>query len=191
MIQEITLKRHGQNNWLETTLDNGVYIAIKDYQAKEVMIEVYKQDEINIRKIYKTKNNAIKALERLNDIKIIDEIEAYIVNKSSKNVNDIYHAAAVFCEYSQTFRTTKENYCIASIADNGELDFSCRDKCIEHIHIENIPQLNTHAKWTFHRTDTDNVWTAWLLSEYMKKSGRFQTVKTTVKNFNKCSVWGL
>ena len=188
MKTEITLQRHGSVNWLEKVLDNGVYISIKTYQFEQYLVEIYKQDEINIRETFKTNTGAKIYLEENQNIIISDEIEAYIVNRSNNNTDDIYHEAAIFCEYSQTFRTPIQNYCIAALNEDGTLDFSWKDKAIEHIHIPNIARLQNHAKWTHGRKDTDHVWTAWLLSQYMKETGRFTTKKTTVGKMQQCSV---
>ncbi len=188
--ETITLQRHGSVNWLEKTLDNGVYISIKQYQFEEVLVEIYKKDEINIREVFKTDTGARLYLEEKLHIKISDEVEAYIVNKGNNNLEDVYHAAAVWCEYSQTFRTPIENYLIAVLMPDGYLDFTqCDGQLKDKVElIPNRKQLQNHAKWMRGRKDKDNVWTAWLLSEYMKESGEFRTVKTTVEKMNKCSV---
>ena len=192
-METITMQRHGQNNWIEKVLDNGQYISMEPYQDKGTIAKIYQRDNVNKIEIFKTREQAKQYLEQECNIKITDEVEAYIVNRSNPNINDIYYAAAIFDEYSQTFRTAKENYCIAGLdAQTGELDFSYRDAAIKHIYIPNIKEVQQHAKWTFNRKDIDNVWTAWLLSQYMKESGKgFQTVKTTVANMNKCSIWKL
>ena len=149
------------------------------------MAEIYKRDITNKKEIFPRREQAEQYLEEENGITISHEVEAYIVNKSS-NPEDIYHAAAIYCEQSKTFRAPIENYFIASFKEDGTLDFSAADVMVRDkvMAIPEMKELQNHAKWNFDRKDKrDDVWTAWLLSEYMKKTGMFKTIKYTSKRF--------
>lgn len=126
-----------------------------------------------------------------------DYTEAYICNNSS-NKEDIYEAKVVWNEYSQTFRTPVENYCVAALK-NGKLDFgidaAIRDEVVNALNKKDSGSSNTtllktfenHINWMESRGKKDHNWSAWLLSEYLKKDEavgqKIQSKLLTTKDF--------
>lgn len=107
--------------------------------------------------------------------------------------NDLYDAYAIFSDYTRTFRTPVENYCIAVLNDDNSLDFSGGDAMIRDAVIDRLAEAHYRGGADFMSTmqnrsqgkhaGIDHVNTAWLLSEYLKGVESIKPKRMTVKEF--------
>jgi len=201
-MSKTILKRQGIGETIRTDPNEKSKWGIEISPSKEgVILSLF--DSKNNKTLFnknpfKSKQAAIDEVRLLTGIDVdAEKVMAYIVNASYPHDTDYYDAAAFYCSYSETLRTV-QNYCVAVFHD-GKLQMAC-DAAIEKnvmalgktdeiVAYSNwIDELVAHSNWIESRDDDpDRTWTAWLLSEYLKKAG-FKTMITTAGNFKKDSL---
>lgn len=127
-----------------------------------------------------------------------ENVMAYYIKSPSSSgygeyPKDLYDAYAIFSNYSRTFRTPIENYCIAVLNDDNTLDFLKGDAMIRDAVIDRLSESSHRDGADFMSTvqnraqgkhgKIDHVSTAWLLSEYLKGVTGIQPKRMTVKEF--------
>lgn len=125
-------------------------------------------------------------------------VKAYSINSPLSSgygeyPDDIYDAYAIFSDYTRTFRTPIENYCIAVLNDDNRLDFSKGDAAIREAVLDRLAESHCRGGADFmsfvqNRSQgkhggIDHVNTAWLLSEYLKGVDGIKPKRMTVKEF--------
>ncbi|MFA6395875.1 MAG: hypothetical protein WCW84_07900 [Sulfurimonas sp.] len=201
--QELILKRRGITGTLEGGNENGhvEFSRSDNTEATTTFLRIILKDKnprdiIRLHGIDETFDEIDKVLQVQVDR---NHAMAYLIKspgnyRNGEYPNDLYDACVVFSDYSQTFRTPVESYCIASVKEDGTLDFSCCDAAIRDAvmvklsSLENssktlLDSVNNHAKWLYDRQGGDHVRTAWLLSEYLNGVDGIKSKRMTVKEF--------
>lgn len=197
--QQLIFKRRG----ISDTIIGGNSYANIEISINKTMVRICRNNVKDEFLRFDTSDEAFDAIDDVLKVKVDrNNAMAYLIKKPlpsgyGEHPNDIYDASVIYSDYSNTFRTPVENYCIASVNDNGTLDFSKCDAAIRDVVMERLNQhekfshpemtllrsIDSHVKWLLEHHRADHIWTAWLISQYLTGVTGIKQKRMTVKEF--------
>lgn len=197
-VPDIILKRKAISNVLVGQNENVMVEYHPDLDHDHKVLKIERNNKMEYIKFSTSTdmNTIYDVIDKELGIKVDREhIMAGIVKKPSPTgfgnyPDDLYDAFVVFQDHSQTFRTPYENYCVCCVDEDGILDFSHCDAVIREAVLNKMRLAAPHLDYI--KSDggmkikfpkRDNVYLAWLLSEYLDDVKEIKPVRMTVKEF--------
>ncbi len=194
---DLILKRKATSNVIVGQNENVVVEYHPDLDSTHLVLKVERNSKTEYIKFSKkTEMSTIyDAIDKELGVKVDRKhIMAHIIHKPSPTgygyfPDDLYDASVIFQDYTQTFRTPTENYCVC-VTEDGVLDFSYCDAAIRDQVIEKMKTAAPHLDYIkseygmkIRFSKSDNVYLAWLLSEYLNDVQGIKPRRMTVKEF--------